>query len=142
MKRLYILLALLLISLPASAQTNENSIELPGAFRMDTLGSEYQGWNNCAPATLTNALVHFGYDDDQYRAAEWLKPNYEDKNVSPWQMAEYVNTQIPEIPVYALVRSGGTLEQVQTLMVSGFPVVIEFGYEPDRLRLDGALSAA
>ena len=97
---------------------------------MDSLGTDFQGWNNCGPATLTNALVYFGYEDDQYRAAEWLKPNHEDKNVSPWQMAEFVNTQIPEIPVYALVRSGGTLELVRRLLVNGFPVVIEKGYEP------------
>ena len=123
-------LLLLLISATVSGQASEEAAELPGVFRLNTLGSEYQGWNNCAPATLTNALKHFGYADDQFRAANWLKPNYEDKNVSPWQMAEFVNTQIPEIPVYAIVRAGGTLEQAQTLMVNGFPVVIEFGYEP------------
>lgn len=114
----------------ALAQTNEGSAGLPEIFRMQNLGREYQGWNNCGPATLTNALAHFGYTDDQYRAAEWLKPNYEDKNVSAWQMAEFVNTQIPELPVYALVRDGGTRELLQTLMVNGFPVLIEKGYEP------------
>ena len=126
-----ILPLLLFVTLTVGAQTNESSLELPGIYRMDTFGAEYQGWNNCGPATLTNALVHFGYEDDQFRAAEWLKPNYEDKNVSPWQMAEFVNTQIPEIPVYAIVRSGGTLEQLQALMVKGFPVLIEKGYEPE-----------
>ena len=130
MKALVVIL-LLLISMTVSAQATKDSAELPGIFHLNTLGSEYQGWNNCAPATLTNALVHFGYDDDQSRAAKWLKPNHEDKNVSPWQLAEFVNTQIPEMPVRALARSGGTLEQAQTLMVNGFPVLIEFGYEPD-----------
>ena len=129
MKTLLILL-LFLLSATLGAQTNEGGAALPGIFRLNSLGSEYQGWNNCGPATLTNALVHFGYEDDQFRAATWLKPNYEDKNVSPWQMAEFVNTQIPELPVYAIVRSGGTLEQLQTLMVNEFPVVIEKGYEP------------
>ena len=131
MKIVWHLFLLILLAAPAAAQTNESSIDPPSVFRMDTFGTEYQGWNNCAPATLTNALAHFGYSDDQNRAAKWLKPNYEDKNVSPWQMAEFVNTQIPEIPVYAIVRAGGTLEQVQRLMVNGFPVIIEFGYEPD-----------
>ena len=120
MKTNWLLFLLFILAVPTAAQTNETSIELPGVFRMNTLGTEYQGWNNCGPATLTNALVHFGYEDDQYRAAKWLKPNYEDKNVSPWQMADFVNTQIPEIPVYAMVRTGGTLEQLQTLMVNGF----------------------
>ncbi len=131
MKWLCLLIILVALVLPAGAQTNETGSELPASFRMDSLGSEYQGWNNCGPATLTNALVYFGYQDDQNRAANWLKPNYEDKNVSPWQMAEFVNTRIPELPIYALVRAGGTLEQIQTLMLNGFPVVIEKGYEPD-----------
>ncbi len=130
MKICGILLLLALFSLPVGAQTNETSPALPSSYRMHNLGTEYQGWNNCGPATLTNALVHFGYTDDQHRAADWLKPNYEDKNVSPWQMAEFVNTQIPEIPVYAIVRAGGTRELLQTLMVNDFPVVIEKGYEP------------
>ena len=115
----------------ALAQTNEASANLPEIFRMPNLGTEYQDWNNCAPATLTNALVHFGYSDNQYRAAKYLKPNNEDKNVSAWQMVEYVNTQIPELPVYAIVRDGGTIELLQTLMFNGFPVIIEFGYEPE-----------
>lgn len=130
MKTLGLLALLLALAVPAKAQTNETTTALPSVFRMDSLGSDFQGWNNCGPATLTNALFYFGYTDDQYRAAEWLKPNYEDKNVSPWQMAAFVNTQIPEIPVYALVRSGGTLELLQALMVNGFPVMIEKGYEP------------
>ena len=125
------LLTLLLLAIPAAAQTNETDIALPSAFRMGNLGSEYQGWNNCGPATLTNALVYFGYGDDQNRAANWLKPDYEDKNVSPWQMAEFVNTQIPELPLRAIVRSGGTIDLLKRLMVNGFPVLIEKGYEPD-----------
>ncbi len=130
MKLLLILTLLLSLGPPLQAQTSESDFELPQVFRMSDLGAEYQGWNNCGPATLTNALKYFDYEDDQYRAAEWLKPNYEDKNVSPWQMAEFVNTQIPEIPVYALVRNGGTRQQLQTLMLNGFPVLIEKGYEP------------
>ena len=115
----------------ALAQTSEESADLPEIFQMRNLGAEYQGWNNCGPATLTNALKHFGYADDQYRAAKWLKPNTEDKNVSAWQMAQFVNTQIPELPVYAIVRDGGTLDLLRTLMVNGFPVLIEKGYEPE-----------
>ena len=131
MKRITLLLLVILcmvITAPASAQ--DESAALPAAFRMSALGTEYQGWNNCGPATLTNALVHFGYADDQNRAANWLKPDGEDKNVSPWQMVEFVNTQIPELPVYAKYRSGGDLETLKRLMVNDFPVIIEKGYEP------------
>ena len=125
-----IVLLMALICGGALAQTSEDQAALPLVFQMSNLGREYQGWNNCGPATLTNALVHFGYQDNQLRAAEWLKPNTEDKNVSAWQMAAFVNTQIPELPVYALVRDGGTLELLQSLIFNGFPVIIEKGYEP------------
>ena len=131
MFRLTLLTLLMLLAIPAAAQTNETDLTLPPSFRMGNLGSEYQGWNNCGPATLTNALVYFGYADDQNRAANWLKPDYEDKNVSPWQMAEFVNTQIPELPLRAIVRSGGTIDLLKRLIVNGFPVLIEKGYEPD-----------
>ena len=100
MKRIHLLIALALLVTPLLVSAQEESVLLPSVFRMNALGTEYQGWNNCGPATLTNALVHFGYEDDQNRAANWLKPDGEDKNVSPWQMVEFVNTQIPEIPVY------------------------------------------
>ncbi len=130
MKRIKLLLLFALLIMPLLAAAQSENALLPAAFRMNALGTEYQGWNNCGPATLTNALVHFGYEDDQLRAANWLKPDGEDKNVSPWQMAEFVNTQIPELPVYALVRNGGSLHTLKMLMVNDFPVLIEKGYEP------------
>lgn len=110
----------------------EGPPNLPPAYSLDSFRYEPQGWNNCGPATLTMALSHFGYQDNQYRAANWLKPNGEDKNVSPWQMVDFVNTQIPEIPVYALQRYGGTFDTLRTLISNEFVVVIEAGYDPPR----------
>ena len=83
---------------------------------MSGFNFEYQGWNNCGPTTLTNALTYFGYTDDQLRAANYLKPNREDKNVSPWEMVRFVNSQVPELPVYALTRMGGTVDLLKTLI--------------------------
>jgi len=134
MKMLHKLMLLVIISLMAGvggALAQDGTVLLPKAHRMNTLGTEYQGWNNCGPATLTNALVHFGYSNDQTRAANWLKPDREDKNVSPWQMVDFVNSQIPEIPVYALTRTGGTQELAKTLLFNNFPVILEKGYTPD-----------
>lgn len=113
----------------------EEAVELPRAFRLNNVGFELQNWNNCGPATLTNALTFFGYSDNQVRAANYLKPNYEDKNVSPWQMAEFVNQQVGELPVRALVRYGGTRDLVKELLVNQFPVIIEKGYDPEPDRL-------
>ncbi len=108
---------------------------LPSSYALAGITFEYQGWNNCGPATLTNALTYFGYADKQSRAASWLKPNREDKNVSPWQMVQFVNSQVPEIPVYALERVGGTLDMLKLLISNNYPVIIEAGYDPEPDRL-------
>jgi len=108
---------------------------LPARWMLNISGHEAQTWNNCGPATLTNALKFFGYRDNQARAANWLKPNYEDKNVSPWQMAEFVNNHVPELDVYAKVRHGGTLQLLKALLAADFPVIVEVGYDPEPERL-------
>ncbi|HRF98094.1 MAG TPA: hypothetical protein PLZ51_22965, partial [Aggregatilineales bacterium] len=74
----------------------------------------------------------FGYTNDQARAANWLKPNTEDKNVSPWQLEQFVNTQVPELPVVSLYRYGGTLDKLKMLISNNFVVMIESGYDPER----------
>jgi len=133
--RAVIALALMLIGgalMPVAAQEVITPENLPATYRQYGFTYHAQWWNNCGPATLTMALSRFGYGDDQGRAADWLKPNSEDKNVSPWQMAEFVNTQVPEMDVYALIRYGGTLELLKALVANDFVVIIESGYDPER----------
>lgn len=139
---LLLLVFLLLIPLSghASAQDDntlnniqtDTTLDLPATYLMTGFRYEGQLWNNCGPATLTMALSYFGYQDDQNRAASWLKPNGEDKNVSPWQMVSFVNNHVPEIPVYSMIRYGGTLDTLRTLVANNFPVIIEEGYDPER----------
>ncbi len=134
----YLFGALLLALLPvgsALAQQAVNPAPIPPAYRMEGFRYEPQGWNNCGPATLTNALTFFGYTDNQQRAAHWLKPNSEDKNVNPAEMVAFVNTQVSELPVYALTRYNGTLDLLKTLLANNFPVIIEAGYDPEPQRL-------
>jgi tetratricopeptide (TPR) repeat protein len=126
----YILLLVFILMLPLSgAQAQETTPRL-GVFQLNGFRFEYQGWNNCGPATLTNALTYFGYTDNQSRAAHYLKPNGEDKNVTPQEMISFVNSQVPELNVFALTRMGGTLELLKTLLANEFPVIIEEGYNP------------
>lgn len=122
----------LLLALPSLAGAQET---LPVTYRLNIPDGDHQMWNNCGPATITNGLKFFGYTDHQRRAAAYLKPNELDKNVSPWQLADYVNTQVPELPVYSLVRAGGTLTLLKTLVANNFPVIIESGYDPEPTRL-------
>lgn len=95
------------------------------------LRSEAQRWNNCGPTTLTMGLSYFGYSNDQVPAADFLKPDIEDKNVSPWQLVRYVNEAQGLVNTQALYRIGGTQELMKRLLAADFPVIIEKGYEPD-----------
>lgn len=132
MKSVYRLLLLIFLLLPGTAAFAQDTETLPASYLMSGFTYHAQGWNNCGPATLTMGLSYFGYGDNQNRAAGWLKPNGEDKNVSPWQMVEYVNTQVPELPIYATQRYGGTLDTLKLLISNEFPVIIEAGYDPPR----------
>ncbi len=106
-----------------------SSGSLPASWSLTGIQHIYQGWNNCGPATLTMGLTYFGFKNDQYPAAQWLKPNSEDKNVSPWQIVEYVNNQIGG-SVKVLLRTGGTLDRLKQLISNNFVVIIEEGYDP------------
>ncbi len=90
-----------------------------------------QTWNNCGPATLTMDMLFFGWNGNQATAASFLKPDPEDKNVSPWQMALYAQGQ----GYGAQVRVGGTLGRIKALLAAGFPVLIEKGFDPEPERL-------
>lgn len=128
-------LAVLILFLIGSSLDVSGDQIIPERYQIDGFRYEAQGWNNCGPATLTMALSFFGYEDNQQSAAQWLKPNSEDKNVSPWQMVDFVNTQIPDLSVNALTRSGGSLQLLKELISANFPVIIESGYDPEPNRL-------
>ncbi len=83
-----------------------------------------QTWNNCGPANIAQALSYYGWQGDQEDAAALLKPDREDKNVSPSELVRFVNTQSA---VRALTRIGGTLDMLKAFIAGGFPVVVEVG---------------
>jgi hypothetical protein len=85
---------------------------------------EYQGWNNCGPTTLKMLLKYYGQNVTQKEIATFTKPDPDDKNVSPNELAAYVDTT----GMGALVRENGTLERLKLLLSNGLPVMIESGY--------------
>jgi tetratricopeptide (TPR) repeat protein len=87
----------------------------------------YQTWNNCGPATLAMALHYFSQSGTQADAAAFLKPDPEDKNVSPYEMAAYVRSMGLE----ATVRVGGDTTRLKRLIAHGFPVVVETWFIPE-----------
>ena len=99
----------------------------PARFTLTGLRHEHQGWNNCGPTTLAMALSYWGRDETQYDTAPALKPDPEDKNVSPWEMEAYVRG----LGLGAIVRACGDLERLKMLVRLGFPVVVETWYVRD-----------
>jgi tetratricopeptide (TPR) repeat protein len=88
---------------------------------------EYQLWNNCGPATLSMNLGFHGWQGSQVDAAKFLKPDQEDKNVGPDQMAEFARS----VGFNAIHRVNGTPELIKSFLRMGLPVLIEKGFEPE-----------
>jgi len=100
---------------------------LPEAATLTGFIHQYQTWNNCGPATLTTALTYYGRAERQADAARFLKPDWDDKNVSPNEMAAYVQ----QLGYGVTVRVGGTPDDLKRLIADGFPVIVEKGFEPE-----------
>ena len=96
----------------------------PVRFVLEGVRHEHQGWNNCGPTTLAMALSYWGRSETQYDVAPVLKPDPEDKNVSLWEMENYVH----ELGLGGITRVGGSLETLQALVRAGFPVIVETWY--------------
>lgn len=114
---------------PVPTPTNTPTPEpLPVAHILEGMGVVKQTFNNCGPANLTQTLNYLGYDITQEEVADYLKPNSEDRNVSPWQIRDYVNDHTSG-SFMASAHSGGTLELIKQFVAAGYPVVIEKGYD-------------
>ena len=100
---------------------------LPPTVLLDGVSHAWQLWNNCGPATIAMNLSYYGLDTNQRAAANTLKPNQDDKNVSPGELAAYARSQGFE----AIVRIGGDRDVLQRLLASGFPVIVETWIEPE-----------
>lgn len=102
-------------------------LPLPNLVRLEGFEHKFQTWNNCGPATLAMALSYFGMRLSQSQTAAVLKPNPEDRNVSPDELVSFVEN---ETPFKAIFRANGDIETVKRLLAYGFPVVLEIGIEP------------
>lgn len=99
---------------------------LPARVTLTGLRHEYQKWNNCGPANLSMALSYWGWDGDQRPIASVVKPNPRDKNVMPYELANFVNEGTS---LRMIVRVGGTLDLLKRFIAAGFPVIVEKGFE-------------
>jgi len=98
----------------------------PPAVKLEGFTHEFQMWNNCSPANLSMALSFWGWEGTQRDTAAFLKPNDRDKNVMPYEMVDYVEEQTE---LEAITRVGGDIDMLKALLSSGYPVIVETGYE-------------
>ena len=115
---------------PAEATLAEtNLLEVaPIANEMQLTGfnHEWQTWNNCGPVTIAMNLSYYGHTGTQIESAQFLKPNADDKNVNPDELAAYARLQGLE----AMTRVGGDVALLKRLLSNGFPVIVETWLDP------------
>lgn len=111
------------VSTPSPTATLE---PLPLEVQLESFRHEYQTWNNCGPATLAMALSFWGWEGDQRPIAAFTKPNPRDKNVMPYELTDFVEQ---ETDLESIHRVGGEIELLKRFLASGFPVIIEKGFE-------------
>lgn len=87
---------------------------------------QHNRWNYCGPANLSMALTFWGWDGNRDVVGSYVKPETKDKNVMPYEMEDFVETQTNGLR--AVVRSGGDIELIRRMVAAGFPVLAEKGY--------------
>ncbi len=87
---------------------------------------QHHRWNYCGPANLSMALTYWGWDGNRDVVGQYVKPSDKDKNVMPYEMQDFVETQTDGMG--AMVRMGADIELIKRLLAAGFPVVAEKGY--------------
>ena len=76
---------------------------------------------------MAMALSYFGTNFTQEQTAVFLKPNAEDRNVTPEEMAAYVNE---ETGLQAIARANGNADTVRRLLAADVPVILHMGIDP------------
>lgn len=93
---------------------------IPGVPYVDQHGL----FNYCAPANLAMAMAFWGWPGSRTDIGEWVKPFEEDKNVMPYELANYVESQTG---LAVVVRAGGDMDLLRRAVAAGFPVLVETG---------------
>jgi tetratricopeptide (TPR) repeat protein len=86
---------------------------------------DFQGWNNCGPATLALALRYWGWQGDQDTVASIVKPYDQDRNVNIEELADYAREYAGLSAVY---RVAGDLETLKRFISAGYPVIVETSF--------------
>lgn len=117
---------------------------IPASVKLKGARYEPQLFNNCGPATLTAALVYWGWRGAEADSLNWygngvdvrwqrdiaavVKPGTRDKNVLPEELIAFATERAG---LAAALRFGGDLDRLKRLIAAGYPVIIERGFPED-----------
>jgi tetratricopeptide (TPR) repeat protein len=82
--------------------------------------------NNCGPATVAMQLSAFGRRETQSQIQPYLRPDKDDRNTSPNEMAAYAQT----LGFRSRLIVGGTIPLLKELVANGMPPVVETWFIP------------
>jgi tetratricopeptide (TPR) repeat protein len=116
---------LLLLAGTAQAQgpqaARRSAAAPPTKVVLPNVHHEPQRWNNCGPTTILMALSAFGQRLKQPEVQAQLKPDREDTNVSPEELARFARAR----GLGAKVLVNGNRDIVRVLVLAGLPVIAE-----------------
>lgn len=84
------------------------------------MNHEYQKLNNCGPVSLAAAASFFDLGITQFDAADAVKGSPEDKNVSPPEMVDYLQS----LGLGAVYRVNGDEDLMKRLLANDLPVIV------------------
>jgi tetratricopeptide (TPR) repeat protein len=105
---------------PTPTATPSPVATLPARVFLESMGHEYQKLNNCGPVSLAASASFFGIQITQFDAADAVKGNPEDRNVSPEEMVDYLHS----LGLGAVYRVNGSHELMQRLLARQIPVIV------------------
>lgn len=110
---------------PTIAPARANIASIQTAVSLRGIKPDYQRWNNCGPTTLGMNLSYFRRTDTQAEIAAFTKPNPDDRNVRPDELAAYAQSA----GMRTVIRENGTLDRLKLLLSNGLPVIVETSLE-------------
>jgi hypothetical protein len=113
---------------PVPTITPTATPDYPTAVYLEGVPIVPQKFNNCGPTNLSMVLAYHGREANQLDIAAVIRPAYEDRNVSPEELAAYVRQ---ETGLAAKVVAGGDLPLLKRLLAAGLPVIVEQGLVPE-----------
>lgn len=97
------------------------SKSLPASVHLSGVRHEYQRFNNCGPVTIGMAMSYWGSQETQYQIAPVLKPNKQDKNVSPEELVAYARNR----GYWIHQGIAGNYTLLKRLLAAKFPTIVE-----------------